>query len=159
MWDRLLLAIDQFEPGGAALDFTKGLATAGQSVWVFHVRELTRFAGVPPLEAPVDAKFLVDSAVLSLHLAGISAEGRALNAQVESVARHIVEESRERKCDAIVLGSRRLRGLSRLAGWGVRENVLRLSPLPVLVAPTSLSVGWHIPKDWDVDPVHRTRGQ
>jgi hypothetical protein len=45
MWDRLLLAMDQYESGQAALTFTAGLAAAtGTDVRIIHIRELSRLA-------------------------------------------------------------------------------------------------------------------
>src|SRR5664280_2484747 len=127
MWDRLLLAIDQFDSGQAALDFTTGLAAAsGADVRVFHARELSKSTRVPPLETAADARFIVDEAVFRLRLASIGAEGRACSAREEQVASRIVDEASQWRCDAIVLGSRRLRGISRLSGWGVRERLLGL---------------------------------
>jgi hypothetical protein len=63
----------------------------------------------------------------------------------DRIAFRIVEESLIHMCDAIVLGTRRLRGLERLSGRGVREQVLRLSPLPVIASPTPLTNAVHIP--------------
>ena len=140
MWDRLLLAIDQFESGQTALKAAERLAlTADAEVRVIHVRELSRWARVLPLETPAEADSLVDEAVFSLRLAGVGAEGRACSLPDDQVPRRIVEESLCWICDAIVLGSRRLHGVSRLSGRGVRDRVLRLSPLPVIVAPTPLN--------------------
>jgi nucleotide-binding universal stress UspA family protein len=142
MWDRLLFAIDQYESGQTALEFTAGLAAAtGTEVRVIHVRELSGLARVPPLESPAEANSLVDQAVFALRLAGVGAEGRACSLPEDQVARRIVEESLYWVCDAIVLGTRRLRGVSRLSGRGVRDRILRLSPLPVIAAPTPLSNG------------------
>jgi nucleotide-binding universal stress UspA family protein len=135
MWVRLLLAIDQFESGQIALEFIAGLAAAtGSEVRVLHVRELMQ-GRVPPLGTSADAQLLVDAAVFCLRLAGVGAEGRVCSAQTRDVARRIVEESSFWECNAIVLGSRRLLGFARLSGGGVRERVLRLSPLPVITAP------------------------
>lgn len=146
MWDRLLLAMDQFDSGQAALDFTTGLAaSSGADVRVFHARELSKSTRVPPLETVTDAHYLVDEAVFRLRLASIGAEGRACSAREEQVASRIVDEASQWRCDAIVLGSRRLRGISRLSGWGVRERILRLSPLPVIVTPTPLLNRKHRP--------------
>jgi len=142
MWDRLLLAMDQFDSGQAALDFTTGLAaSSGADVRVFHARELSKSTRVPPLETVTDAHYLVDEAVFRLRLANIGAEGRACSAREEQVASRIVDEASHWRCDAIVLGSRRLRGISRLSGWGVRERILRISPLPVIVTPQPLLIG------------------
>ena len=101
--------------------------------------------GVPPLETAAEAEQLVAEAVLSLRLVGVGAEGRARPGREDEVAVRIVEESMFWECDAIVLGSRRLHGLERLSGRGVRERVLRLSSLPVLVAPTPVSNGFCSP--------------
>jgi nucleotide-binding universal stress UspA family protein len=142
MWDRLLFAIDQYESGQTALEFTAGLAAAtGTDVRVIHVRELSGLARVPPLESPAEADSLVDQAVFSLRLAGVGAEGRACSLPEDQIARRIVEESLYWVCDAIVLGTRRLRGVSRLSGRGVRDHIFRLSPLPVVAAPAPLSNG------------------
>jgi nucleotide-binding universal stress UspA family protein len=144
MWDRLLFAIDQYESGQTALEFTAGLAAAtGTDVRVIHVRELSGLARVPPLESTDEADSLVDHAVFSLRLGGVGAEGRACSLPEDQVARRIVEESLCWVCDAIVLGTRRLRGVSRLSGRGVRDRILRLSPLPVIAAPTPLRNGIH----------------
>jgi nucleotide-binding universal stress UspA family protein len=147
MWDRLLFAIDQYESGQAALQFTECFAAAtGTDVRVIHVRELSRLARVPPLESPYEADALVEQAVFSLRLAGIGAEGRACSLPEDQIARRIVEDSLYWVCDAIVLGTRRLRGVSRLSGRGVRDRILRLSPLPVIAAPTPLTNGIYSPR-------------
>jgi nucleotide-binding universal stress UspA family protein len=64
MWDRLLFAMDQYESGQTALEFTAGLAAAtGTDVRVIHVRELSGLARVPPLETPDEAHSLVSRKV------------------------------------------------------------------------------------------------
>jgi nucleotide-binding universal stress UspA family protein len=137
VWDRLLFAIDQFESGQTALGFVAGVAAANDaSVRVLHIREVPRMARVLPLETPAEAEDLVRDAVHSLQIRGVAAEGRSDSVLQEHVPRRIVEEASLWACQAIVLGSRRLHGISRLSGRGVRERILRLSPLPVLVAPT-----------------------
>jgi nucleotide-binding universal stress UspA family protein len=138
VWDRLLLAIDQFESGQSALEFAAGVATTNDaSVRVLHIRELSRMARALPLESPGEAEELVREAVGSLQSSGVPSEGRSCSVLQEHVARRIVQEASLWECQGIVLGSRRLHGISRLSGRGVRERILRLSPLPVLVAPTA----------------------
>jgi nucleotide-binding universal stress UspA family protein len=142
VWDRVLCGIDQFESGQSALDFAAGVAASNDaSVRVFHIRELSRMARVMPLETPADADELVREAVFSLGTFGVSAEGRFASTLEDQVARRIVDEAVYWQCQAIVLGSRRVRGIARLSGRGVRERVLRLSALPVLVAPAAESNG------------------
>lgn len=146
MWDRLLFAIDQFESGQTALGFVAGVASANESsVRVLHVRDVPRMAHAVPLESPADAEELVRDAVLSLSMQGVAAEGRSSSVFHEYVAGRIVEEALLWECQAIVLGSRRVRGLARLSGRGVRERILRLSSLPVLVAPAAASNGVYWP--------------
>jgi nucleotide-binding universal stress UspA family protein len=146
MWDRMLLALDQYESGQSALKMTTQLATTIQSeVRVLHIRELSKWVRVPPIESPGEADFLVGQAVFALRVAGVGAEGRSCSVFEDHVAQRIVEESLSWLCDVIVLGTRRLRGLGRLSGHGVRDHVLRLSPLPVIAAPTPWTNARHRP--------------
>jgi nucleotide-binding universal stress UspA family protein len=136
--NRLLLAIDRFDSGQVALVFAAEVARAvGAEVTVLHVRERAAHPRVPALETPTDAQALVDEAVFCLLQAGISGEGRTRFARADYVARCIVYECAESRCDAIVLGSRRLRGIERASGRGVRERVIRSTELPVLIAPAT----------------------
>ena len=142
MWDRLLFAVDQFESGQKALEFVGDVASANDaSVRVLHIRELSKLARVVPLETPDDAEQLVRESVHSLQSLGVAAEGRSCSVLQEHVARRIVQEAGVWECQVIVLGSRRLHGIARLSGGGVRERVLRLSSLPVLVAQTGETNG------------------
>lgn len=140
MWQRLLFAIDQFESGQTALRFTSELAArTGAEVSVIHIRELSKWARVPPLETPAEAHSLVREAVLNLQIAGVRADGIACSMPQDLVAQRIFEEAGRRLCDAIVMGSRRLHGIGRLSGRGVKDRILRLTPLPVVVAPTPIN--------------------
>jgi nucleotide-binding universal stress UspA family protein len=140
VWDRLLCAIDQFESGQTALEFGAGVASANEaSVRVLHIREIPRMARVLPLESAAEAQEFVRDTVVSLRRLGITAEGRSCSVQQDHVARRLVNEALLWECQVIVLGSRRLHGIGRLSGRGVREQVLRLSSLPVLVGPAAES--------------------
>ena len=94
-----------------------------------------------PLELQADAEQLVRDAVQSLSTLGIAAEGRSSSVFQDHVAGRIVEEAAFWECQAIVLGSRRVRGIGRLSGRGVRERVLRLSALPVSWRPLRRAAG------------------
>jgi nucleotide-binding universal stress UspA family protein len=144
IWERVLLALDQDESGQAALRFTTELATATHSdVRVLHLRTLSKWARVAPLETPDQAEDLVREAVLTMRLAGLGAEGRSRSVSETQVGLRIVEESLYWVCDAIVLGTRRRHGIGRFSGGGVRERVVRWSPLPVLTAPPALRDALH----------------
>jgi len=140
--NHLLLAIDQFEAGQAAVDFTIGLTSLSDPhVTVFHVRELSPMLRVPPLETIDEASAMVQESVTRILRAGVSTDGLICSAREDAVARCIVEAAGEQWCNGIVLGSTRLRGIHRLSARGVRERVMRESPLPVFVAPPALQGG------------------
>ena len=73
---------------------------------------------------------------MSLQLAGVNADGLACSVPEDLVASRIFGEARSLMSDAIVVGSRRLHGIQRLSGRSVRDRILRLTSLPVVVAPT-----------------------
>jgi nucleotide-binding universal stress UspA family protein len=138
MRSKLLLAVDQFAPGQAAVDYTIGLAAQSKAdVQVLHVRELPTSLRVPPLESAAEAEILVEETVSRLQTAGIAADGEVVAEREHHVAQRIVEEASKSRCDAIILGSLRLRGIQSLMGHGTRERVLKLSPLPVIVTPAA----------------------
>ena len=135
----LLLAIDGSVAGQAAVDFTIGFATMSEAqVAVLHVRELPASLRVPPLETTVEASALVEGSVARINRAGVPADGMIYSAREPNVARCIVETADEYGCNAIALGSLRRRGLHRLTGRNIREQVMRRSALPVIVAPPAL---------------------
>ena len=135
--NRLLLAIDQFDSGQVALVFGRSCARGWcRSHGAACARTSRAPAGALPGE-PDRCAALVDEAVFCLRQAGISGDARMRSARADHVARWIVYESHESRCDAIVLGSRRLRGIERASGRGVRERVIRSTQLPVLVAPAT----------------------
>jgi nucleotide-binding universal stress UspA family protein len=137
MKGRYLLAIDNSDSGQVALEFTaRPAAETASEVGVLHVRELPANLRAIPLETADEAQHLIDEALCYLRLHGVGAEGQTCNAREELVASRIVDAAAQWGCSAIVVGSRRLRGLGRLTGHGVRERVLRLSELPVITTPT-----------------------
>lgn len=87
----------------------------------------------------------MDEAVFALRLAGVGADGRAGSVLTEHVPKWIALEAATSGCDAVILGSRRLRGFDRLSGRAVRERLVRLCALPVMVAPPPLEDGLHSP--------------
>src|ERR1035441_5636066 len=74
-----------------------------------------------------DAQFLVDKAMIQLRLVSVGPEGRTCSAREESVASRIVEGASQWQSDAIVLGSRRPRGISRSLVGGQREHPAALA--------------------------------
>jgi nucleotide-binding universal stress UspA family protein len=136
-----LLAIERSVQCEATIDFTIGLATTSTStVHVLHIRELSNSLRVPPLESKAEADELVSETADRLEAAGVAVSGEAISARETEVARQIVDAARWHQCDAIILGSHRLRGIQSILGHGTRERILKMSPLPVILAPPTLRV-------------------
>ena len=87
-----------------------------------------------------EATSLVTGAVLQLRSAGVEATGTAQVASHRAVPSCIATMAHGRGCDAIVLGSHRRRSAARLFSGRVRARTLRLTSLPILTAPSPLSV-------------------
>jgi nucleotide-binding universal stress UspA family protein len=136
MFKRILVAIDGSPYSGYALPDAVEIARAFKSeVFVLHVREReVGRAGAFPLETMPEADQIVAAAVKSISSAGVPAIGEVQAATYGRAAKHIVETTKARECDLIIMGSR---GLSEIAGLmlgSVTHKVLQLAHVPVLVA-------------------------
>ena len=144
MFKRILLALDGSESGQVAISFTIALAASCQAeVRIIHVSQGELGGWGLTWVTPYDARYLVDDATLQFRCAWVTATGTARLAPAtttRSVSEVIVDEARLWAADAIVLGSQRRCGLRRVTSRGVREQVTRLSCLPVLTAPAPLRV-------------------
>jgi nucleotide-binding universal stress UspA family protein len=140
MFHRILLAIDGTAAGPVAVSFTIPLAAPGARVHVVHINQYQVSGRGTTVESVQEAALLVRDAVSELRAAGVRATGLAAAATCFGVADRIVMEGERWSADAIVLGSRRHRGLRRLLRQGVRGRIIRLSELPVLTAPAPLRV-------------------
>jgi nucleotide-binding universal stress UspA family protein len=141
MANRLLLAIDDSRCAALAIDHASALARRdGASIHVLHVN--TRLIGGRGFTvlSPGDAASVVRGGLDQLEELGVEVTGSVSTALSLYVADAIVDVALDRGCSAIVLGSERRRGPARLFGHGVRERVVRLSPLPVVIAPAPLHV-------------------
>jgi nucleotide-binding universal stress UspA family protein len=139
MFDHILLAIDDSPASEMATVYAGALATHGRSsVHVFHVNEYLVTGRGVTLRTRDEARALVAQAVEQLGQAGVPADGSSCVASYRHVPARIVETALAHGADAIVLGSRRERGLSRLFSPQVRERTTRLSVLPMLTAPSPL---------------------
>ena len=146
MFQRLLLAIDDSPATEAGTSFVLALARQrGSAVQVLHVNQfITGGRGMTVLSER-EAERLVEGAVGELRAAGVSASGIVMRATCFDVGSRIAEAAARFGADAIVVGSRRRRRLSRFLGHGVREAIVASSALPVLTAPAPLRVQPHVP--------------
>jgi nucleotide-binding universal stress UspA family protein len=141
MFDRILLALEESPAGEVATVFASALATrSGASVHVLHVNERLVGGRGLTLRTRDEATTLVTDAVTQLCIDGVSADGSVVVSSYRGVPATIVAAARDRSCGAIVLGSHRKRRLGRLFAPQVRERTTRLTSLPVLTAPSPLTV-------------------
>jgi nucleotide-binding universal stress UspA family protein len=139
VFERILLAIDDSPGSEVATSFAAALARrTGASVHVFMVNEYLVGGRGATLHTNDEARRIVTDAVDALWGAGVSASGSAVAASYRRVARRIVDAASEQGAGAIVLGSHRHKGLSRLLSPRVRERTLRMTTLPILTAPAPL---------------------
>jgi nucleotide-binding universal stress UspA family protein len=141
MFTRILLAIDDSGSSEAAVSFATAMARqSSASVRIVHVNEYLVGGRGYTVETQAEAIQHLESAVNSLRAAGIPTEGSLYLTSCFGVEARIANSAHDWSADVIVLGSRRRRRFSRLAGKGVRERVTNLTSLPVLTAPAPLQV-------------------
>ena len=137
MFERILVAINDFGQHPVALELVKNVATdATTQVRVLHLRlrEVSGFSWYAR-ETGSEAAFVADAAVFDLRMAGLAAGGDVRYAAVDRVAEAILAEAKAFDADLIVLGSpSRGELLTRLFG-SVTLRVIRRSKCPVIVAP------------------------
>lgn len=79
------------------------------------------------------AEKILDDSVAAAGAAGVSAEAKLIETAGERVASLVVEEARQWPADLIVMGTHGRRGFDHLLMGSDAENVIRLSPVPVLL--------------------------
>jgi nucleotide-binding universal stress UspA family protein len=135
---RLLAAIDHRDAGQATVSYGADVARRnGSTVFVVHVLEYAGRGCASPVESRADAELIVERAVFELRMAGIGADGRVLPALRSRPSTLILRSAQQLHADAVLLGHNHLAGVDRMLGSGLRERVVRRSPVPVLVTPTT----------------------
>jgi len=136
MFKNIVLATDGSDHANRAVPVAAELATlAGGNVTVIHVREhdLTR-GQLWELETEDEANAIVKRAVDEIKKAGAATDGEVIRTAYGKVAEALVDAARDRKADAIVLGSRGLSDLAGLVLGSVAHKVIHLSDKTVVVA-------------------------
>ncbi len=141
MFQRVLVAIDDTEQTGVTISFAISIARECRSTvrlcMVNPFRAGSR--GIPLLTDDEAADRVID-AIEQFRREGIASSGCVYRSHHRRVADHIVSEAEETAADAIVLGQPRSRGLTRLLSSGVAERAVRLTSLPILMAPPTLNL-------------------
>jgi nucleotide-binding universal stress UspA family protein len=136
MFKNIVLAVDGSDHANRAVPVAAELAKlSGGKVTVLHVREhdLTR-GQLWELETEEEANAVVKRAVDEIKKAGGAADGDVIRTAHGKVAEALVDGARDRKADAIVLGSRGLSDLAGLVLGSVAHKVIHLSDKTVVVA-------------------------
>jgi nucleotide-binding universal stress UspA family protein len=137
MLGRIVVGVRRCDADRPVLRLATALASqTGSGVHVVHVRE-RRCTKVGPCysESMADASLVVEEAVFELRMAGVGASGKVTSALQGRVAQAILDQAGVCEADAIVVGWHQRRGLRRLMRTGDRERLMRLSRLPVILAP------------------------
>jgi nucleotide-binding universal stress UspA family protein len=141
MFRRLLVAINDGDGSAAAVSFAVSQANPVESqVHVVHVNEYIPSSRSVPLNTDDEATQVVVEAIEQLRLEGIRAAGSVRRADHREVAQVIAATAVETGSEAIVIGSNRRRrfGVPRRAR--LHDQIMALSPLPILTAPPPLSI-------------------
>ena len=134
---RIVVAVKRFDADRPVVRLATALASeTGSGVQVVHIRE-RRCTKVGPCytETMEEASLLVEEAVFELRMAGVGASGRVASTLQGRVPQALLDQADACSADAIVVGWRPRRGLRRLLHGGDRERLMRLSKVPVILAP------------------------
>jgi nucleotide-binding universal stress UspA family protein len=126
-FERIVAGIDESEPSSAAIQAILNFPAEDRQQVVFY-----SIAGPGEDEAD-QAHRVIGKAVSLANARGISAKGRVIGGHPGEA---LIAAAQQQGADLIVVGSHGRQGLQRLFLGSVAENVVRNSPLPVLVVRT-----------------------
>lgn len=141
-YDRILVAVDGSEAGAAGLREALRLAKSeGAELCILHVVNeavfYTPLAGAPPVDLVAvmqqSGRRILDEARAQAEKAGVRASTVLLQSADRTAAGGIVDQARKQRAELLVLGTHGRRGLRRLVLGSDAEQVVRDSPLPVLL--------------------------
>ena len=141
MSSRIVVGVKRLDVDRPVLGLVISLASeTGGEVHVVHVRQQRCSKGGPSYDETMeDASRVVEQAVFELRMAGIGTNGKVTSTLEGRVARSIMEQADLFAADVIVVGCRKHHGLHRLFGNSDRDTLVRLSSVPVLLAPVESS--------------------
>ena len=143
MYQRILVPIDGSDT--AARGLAEAIALARELKATLRLLNLTSdFALMVEMSSAIDfekyreglnqfGQRLLAEASEQAKAQGVPCETSILDLRGNRVADAIVEEARKSRCDLIVIGTHGRRGVSRAVLGSDAENVMRSSPVPVLL--------------------------
>lgn len=140
MYKRILVPVDGSETSGKALAAAIDLArTSGGQVHLVHcVDELAYVSAYDYVGALINlvrengAKVLAEAAE-TCRAAGVDAVSTFLDAPGQRLGDSVAQQAKQWKADLIVVGTHGRRGVDRLVMGSGAEQIIRMSPAPVLV--------------------------
>lgn len=148
MYSNILVAVDDSDTSRHALKHAVALAQGlAARLRIVHVVDMSWLALGPELAVDVDAitvarrgvgERIVAAALDSVRHAGLDAEAAVLETEtpVQRVEEAIAKEAGRWPADLVVLGTHGRRGFQRLVLGSAAEQIVRLSPVPVLLVPS-----------------------
>ncbi|TFZ01097.1 universal stress protein [Ramlibacter rhizophilus] len=145
MFQRLLVPVDGSDASRHALTTAVGMAReSGGKLRLVHVLEdATYLAGYDATGAAAgelyratrdNATRILEEAVQQVKAAGLDCEAELIDRMGERMPHLVAEEARQWSADLIVVGTHGRRGLNRLMLGSGADQIIRLAPVPVLVA-------------------------
>jgi nucleotide-binding universal stress UspA family protein len=142
MFNRALVAVDHRHRARRSLiHFASQMAQDhGTEVHVIHAIKFAGRGCAAPLESASDASRLVEETVFTLRMSDVGAGGEVVAAHRWPISTLIATASLRNQCDVVLLGTNQARSLH----WrfGLREQIIHRSPVPVLVAPLIDEATW-----------------
>jgi nucleotide-binding universal stress UspA family protein len=145
MYTRILVPLDGSESGERALQEAVALAQEGKSTLeLLHVvgdypllADMVSAADMPALHHAMKRRGqdLLAAATYAASVRGVKAQARIVEIDGQRVAQVIVAQACEHDCGLIVMGTHGRRGFNRLVVGSDAEQVIRTSPVPVLLVP------------------------
>jgi nucleotide-binding universal stress UspA family protein len=136
--ERIVVAYDGSEPSVRAAQFAlRFMASEGAEIWVVHATDPPRTVAEPRTEEEQGSESAAIAQSLRAFQSSADPSGKRLHVWVREgrAAQVVIEAAAEVRADLIVVGTRGLRGASRLLLGSVSTEVLTHSNRPVTVVP------------------------
>ena len=149
MYSNILVAVDDSDTSRHALQQAIALAQGlAARLRVVHVIDMSWLTLGPELAVDVEAltaarhgvgERIINAALDAVRQAGLDAEGAVIETETpgQRVEEAIAKEAGRWPADLVVLGTHGRRGFQRLVLGSAAEQIVRLSPVPVLLVPTA----------------------
>jgi nucleotide-binding universal stress UspA family protein len=138
----ILVPLDGSSLAGRALPYATALARERQlPLLLVRVLEASPSRGMPLVQEP-EARSYLEHVAVQLREAGIAVQTDVSSTLFGTVAEVLVSKAQQRGCELIVMSTHGRGGLGRWVYGTVAEEVLRRSPVPVLLISSTCERAW-----------------